>query len=102
MSSKEIDAQPQGLEGGERLRNDGRRGREGDDMGNRTGGRSTAEWAVLEMSVRSRVVVPVVRFDLHLIGRGTHFQQERRTACRHEADRHVGAKQENRQQEAGE
>lgn len=100
MSPREIDAQPQGFEGGEGLRDDGSGGRKGDDVSNRTRGRSAAKWAVIEMSVRSRVVVPVVLGDL--IGRGTHFQQERCTVCRHEADGHVGTKQENRQQKAGE
>jgi len=102
MSAWELYAEVQRFERDEGLRNDGRRRRKGDDVSNRTNGRSTAKRAVLEMSVRSRVVVPMMRGHLHLVRRGTRFQQERRTARRHEADGHVGPKQEDYQQQAGE
>jgi hypothetical protein len=101
MSAREIYAQSQGLERDEGLRNDGRRRRKGDDMSNRTGRGSTAKRAVLE-TVCSRVVVPMMRRHLRLVRRGTQFEQKRRTARRHEADRHVGTKQEDDQQQAGE
>jgi len=48
------------------------------------------------------VVVRMMRGHLRLITGGTHFQQERRTARRHEADGHIGPKQEDYQQQAGE
>ena len=95
-------AQPQRFERDEGLRNDGRRRGKGDDVSNRTGAGSTAERAVLEMSVRSRVVMPLMRGHLQLIRRGTQFQQKRRTACGHEADRYIGTKQQHCQQKAGE
>jgi hypothetical protein len=102
VSAWELYAEAQRFERDEGLRNDGRWRRKGDDVSNRTGGGSTAKRAVLEMSVRSRVVVPRMRGHLRLVSSGTHFQQERRTARRHEADRHVGTKQEDYQQQAGE
>jgi hypothetical protein len=102
MSARESDAQSQGFERDRGLRNDGRRRRKGDYVSNRAGSRNTAEWAVLEMSVRPRVVVPVMGRHLRLVCGGTHLQQKRRTACRHEADGHIGTKQQNRQQQAGE
>ena len=102
MSAWEIDAQSQGFERDEGLRNDGRRGRKSDDVSNRAGRGSTAKRAVLEVIVRSRMVMPGMRRHLRLVGGGTHFQQKRRTARRHEADRHVGTKQQDHQQQAGE
>jgi hypothetical protein len=101
MSAREIYAQSQGFERDEGLRNDGRRRRKGDDMSNRTGRGSTAKRAVLE-TVCSGVVVPVMCRHLRLVCRGTQFEQKRRTARRHEADGHVGTKQEDDQQQAGE
>jgi hypothetical protein len=101
MSAWEIYAQSQRFERDEGLRNDGRRRRKGDDVSNRTGRGSTAKRAVLE-TVGARVVVSMMRRRLRLIGGGTHFQQKRRTARRHEADRHIGTKQEDHQQQAGE
>jgi hypothetical protein len=98
VSAWDLYAEAQRFERVEGLRNDGRRRRKGDDVSNRTGRGSTAKRAVLEMSVRSRVVVPMMRGHLRLVSGGTHFQQERRTARRHEADRHVGTKQEDYQQ----
>jgi hypothetical protein len=100
MSAWENDAQPQSFERDEGLRNDGRRGRKVDEVSNRTGGGSTAKRAVLEI-VCARVVVSRMRRHLHLIGGRTHFQQKWRTAGRHEADRHIGTKQEDYQQQAG-
>jgi hypothetical protein len=101
MGAWEIHAQSQGFERDEGLRNNGRRRSKNDDMSNRTGGRSTAERAVLEMGVRSRMVVPVVCGHLRLVSGGTRLEQERRTARRHETDRHIGTKQEDYQQQAG-
>jgi hypothetical protein len=97
MSAWELNAQSQRFERDKGLGNNGRRGFEGDDVRNRTGAGSTAERAVLEMRVRSRVVMPRMRRHLHLVRRGTRFQQKRRTARRHEADGHIGTKQENHQ-----
>jgi hypothetical protein len=102
MIARELCAEAERFERDEGLRNDGRRRREGHDVSNRTGGGSTAKRAVLEMSVCSRVMVPMMRRHLRLVSRGTHFQQKRRTARRHEADGHVGTKQEDHQQQAGE
>jgi hypothetical protein len=90
MGAWEIHAQSQGFERDEGLRNNGRRRRKNDDMSNRTGGRSTAERAVLEMGVRSRMVVPVVCGHLRLVSGRTRFQQKRRTTYRHKADGYVG------------
>jgi hypothetical protein len=91
MGAWENYAQSQRFERDEGLRNDGRRGCKGDEVSNRTGRRSTAKWAVLE-AVCARVVVSSMRRHLRLIGGRTHFQQKRRTARRHEADRHIGTK----------
>ena len=74
MIAWELYAEVQRFERDEGLRNDGRRRRKGDDVSNRTGGGSTAKRAVLEMSVRSRVVVPMMRRHLRLVRGGTHFQ----------------------------
>lgn len=101
MSAWEIYAQSQGFERDEGLRSDGRRGRKGDDVSNRTSRRSAAKRAVLE-AMCARVVVSMMRRHLCLVGAGTHFQKKRRTARRHEADGHVGTKQEHHQQQAGE
>jgi hypothetical protein len=101
MGAWESDPESQGFERDEGLRNDGRRRRKGDDVSNRTRGGSTPEGTILEMGVRSWVVVPMMRRHLHLVYGRTQFQQKRGTARRHEADRHVGTKQENYQQQAG-
>jgi hypothetical protein len=93
MSAWELNAESQRFERAEALRDNGRRGRKGDDVSNRAGGGRTTERAVLEMSVRSRMVVPMMRRHLGLVCRGTRLEQKRRTACRHEADRHIGTKQ---------
>ena len=92
ISAWELYAEVQLFERDEGLRNDRRGRRKGDDMRNRTGAGSTAERAVLEMSVRSRVVVPMMRGHLHLVRLRTRFQQKRRTACRHKTDGYVGTK----------
>src|ERR1700722_9003721 len=97
MSAWKIYAQPQGFECDQGLRNDGRRRFKGDDVGNRSRAGSAAEWAVLEMTVRSRMVMPRMLGHRHLVGRGTQFQQKRRAARRHEANRYIGAKQQGRQ-----
>jgi hypothetical protein len=102
MSAWELYAEVQRFERGEGVRNDGRRRRKGDDVSNRTDGRSTAKRAVLEISVRSRVVVPMMRGPLHLVRRWTRFQKERCAARRHEADGYISTKQEDYQQQAGE
>jgi hypothetical protein len=88
----------QWLETLEGPRNDGCRRLKGDDVRNRTRGRSAAERAIRKMSVRCRFVVPMMRKVLPLVGRGAHFQQERRTGRRHEAHWNIGAKQQRRQQ----
>jgi hypothetical protein len=98
MSAWEWYAQTQRFEGGEGLRNDGRRRRKGDDVSNRTGRGSTAKRTVLEMSVGSRMVVSVMRRHLRLRSGGTQFQQKRSAARRHEADGDIGTKQEHHQQ----
>lgn len=74
MSGWEIYAQSQGFERDAGVRNHGRRRRKIDEVSNRAGGRSAPEWAVLEMSVRSRVVVPMSSEHLRLVSGGTHFQ----------------------------
>jgi hypothetical protein len=74
MGARKIHAQSQGFERDSGLRNYGRRRRKSGDVSNRAGGRSTTEWAVLEMSVRSRMVVPRMRRHLRLVSGGTHFQ----------------------------
>jgi hypothetical protein len=74
MSAWEINAQPHRLKGNAGLRNQRRRRRKSGDVSNRAGRRSTTEWAVLEMSMRSRVVVPMMRRHLRLVSGGTHFQ----------------------------
>ena len=102
MSAWEVCAQSRGFERDQWLRNDGRRRRKGNDVCTRTGRRSAADGAVLEMTVRSRMVMPSVRGHRHWIGRGTQFQQKRRAARRHEANRYIGAKQQGYQQQAGE
>ena len=102
MSAGEIYAEAQGFEGDEELRSDGRRWRKGDDVSNRAGRGSTAEGAVFEMRVGSRVVVLMMRRHLHRVGRRAQFEQKRRTAGRHEADGHIGAKQKDDQQQAAE
>jgi hypothetical protein len=101
MSAWELYAEVQRFERDEGLRNDGRRRRKGDDVGNWTGAGSTAERAVLEMAVRSRVVVLVTRWNMRLVRRRARFQQKRRTARRHEADGYISTKQQDSQQQAG-
>jgi hypothetical protein len=102
MSAWENYDQSQGLECDKGLRNDGRRRFKGNDVRNRPRGGGAAEWAVLEMTVRSRMVMPRVRGHRHWIGGGTQLQQKRRAARRHEANRHIGAKQQGYQQQAAE
>ena len=101
MRAWEIDAEAQRFERDEGLRNDGCRRRKGDDVRNRTGRGSTTEGAILEVSMRSRVVVHMMCRHLRL-GHRTQFEQKRGTARRHEADGDVGTEQENYQQQAGE
>lgn len=74
MSARQIYAQSQGLERDSGLRNYGRRRCKSDGVSNRAAGRSTPEWAVVEMRVRPRVVVPLMPGHLRLVGGGTHFQ----------------------------
>jgi hypothetical protein len=62
-----------------------------------TRSRRTAEGAVLEMIVGTGVMV----MRLHRRRCGAQFQQKRRPARRHEADRHVRSKQKHYQQETG-
>ena len=70
------------------------------ELRNGAGGGRTAERAVIEMGMGSRVMV-VMRRHLHGRRVRTQFQQKGRAARRHEADRDVGSKQEYRQQDAG-
>lgn len=102
MSVRESYAEVRGFEGVDRLGNDGRRRFKDDDVRNRPRGRCATKRTVRELAVTSRVVVRMLRGHLRLVGGGTHFQQERRAARRHEADRHVGPKQQSHQQQAGE
>jgi hypothetical protein len=102
MSAWELYAESQGFERAKGLRDNGRRRRKGDDVSNRAGSGRTTERAVLEMTVSSRMVMPMMRGHLGLVCRGTRLQQKRRTACRHEANGYVGTKQEDYQQQAGE
>ncbi len=94
------------IDGDEGFRDRGRRRFESGKERNRSCGRCAAEGAVLEMRmrscVRSRVVVVQVGArHRRRIDRGTQFQQERGSARRHEADRHVGAEQQQGQHDAG-
>jgi hypothetical protein len=102
MSAWQLHAEVQRCERDEELRHDGRRRREGNDLRQRTCGWGTPKGAILEMGVSSRVVVLMMRRHLYRVSRWTRFQQKRRAAGRHEADRHVGAKQQDDQQQAGE
>ncbi len=102
MSAWDLYAEVQRFERDQGLRDNGRRRRKGDDVRNRTGAGNTAEWAVLEMCVRTRMVVLVMCRDLRLVCRRTRLQEKRHTTRRHEADRDVGTKQEDHQQQAGE
>ncbi len=106
MRARESCSLPRRIDGGEGFRDGGRRRFEGGKERNRSCGRCAAEGAVLEMRmrscVRSRVVmVQVGAKHRRRVDRGTQFQQERRSARRHEADRHVGAKQQQGQHDAG-
>jgi hypothetical protein len=74
MSAWELYADVQRFERDEGLRNNGCRRRKVNDVSDRTGGGSTTERAVLEMSMCSRVVVPMMRGHLRLVSSGTHFQ----------------------------
>jgi hypothetical protein len=102
MSAWELYAEVQRFERDEGLRNDGRRRRKGDDVSNRTHRGRTTEGAVLEMGMRSRVMMVMMRGHLHWVGRGARFQKERRSARRHETDGYISPKQEDYQQQAGE
>jgi len=102
MSAIEPSAESQRLEGGERARNNGCRRIEGNDVSNRTCGGCAAKRAILEMRVRSRIVMGMVRKALRRVCPGAWFQQKRRTGRRHEADRDIGTKQQRRQQQAAE
>jgi len=82
--------------------NYGCRGIKGDDVSNRGSGGRAAKRAILEVSVRCRVVVPVMRQILRRVRSRAGFQQPRRTARRHETDRYIGSKQQRRQQQAAE
>jgi len=98
----EPSAEAQRLECERGPRNDGCRRIKGDDVSNRGGGGRAAKRAILEMRVRGRVVVPVMRKILRRVRSGAELQQKRRSARRHETDRYVGPKQQRRQQQAAE
>ena len=76
-----------------------------DELGSRSGARSAAERTILEMAVRSRMVMVVMRRHgqgtQHRRCRRTQFQQERSPAGRHETDGHIRPQQQHRQQNAG-
>jgi len=97
MSAWESYAEVRGFENDEGARNDGRQGFKGNNVSNRTGGRSAAKGAVVKMSVELGVVMMMRR---HRECRGTQLQQERRAARRHEACRNVRSEQQHRQQDA--
>jgi hypothetical protein len=79
---------------------------ENDELGSGACGRSAAERAIREMSVRSRMLV-MAMMERHAEGarhrgcRRAQFQQERSPAGRHEADGHIRPQQQHRQQNAG-
>ncbi len=78
-----------------------------DEVGNRPGGRSAAERAILKICMLTRVMrmarhaMRVVRGHLHRKPVRTNFEQKRSAARRHEAERHIGSKQQYRQHPAG-
>jgi hypothetical protein len=79
---------------------------ENDKLGSGSGARNAAERAILEMPVRSRMLVMVMMGRLaqgsrHRRCRRTQFQQERRPTGRHETDRHIRAQHQHCQQNAG-
>src|SRR5271169_3285094 len=67
-------AEKQWLEAVRGTGNNGCRRIEAGDVGKRGGGGRAAERAVLEMSMRCRVVVSVMRRHRHLVGPRAHFQ----------------------------
>lgn len=101
MGALRPDAQAQGFESHRYLGSDGPRKFKSNQVRNRAGGRSAAERTVIEMGVRSARMV-MMRRHRHRGCRGTQFEQKRRPARRHEADGNVSAKQQHRQQDAGE
>lgn len=101
MGALRPDAQAQGLESHRYPGSDGPRKFKSDQVRNRAGGRSAAERTMIEMAVGSGRVV-MMRRHRHRRCCGTQFQQKRRPARRHEADGNVSAKQQHRQQDAGE
>ena len=77
-----------------------------DKLGSGSGARNAAERAILEMGVRSRMVVMVMMGRLaqgsrHGRCRRTQFQQERSPAGRHETCGNVRPQHQHRQQNAG-
>jgi hypothetical protein len=77
-----------------------------DELRRRSGSGSAAERAILEMSVRSGMLVMAMmgrhgKGAWHRRCRRTQFQQKRRPAGRHETDGHVCPQQQHRQQNAG-
>jgi hypothetical protein len=102
MSAWDLYAEAQGFEGDDGLRSDRRWRFKGDDVRNRTGGGRATKRAVRELEVISRVVVRMMCGHLRGEGCRADLQQKRLTVRRHEADGHIGAKQEGYQQQAGE
>jgi hypothetical protein len=79
---------------------------ENDRLGSGSGARRAAERAILEMPVRSRMVVMVMMGRLapgsrHRRCRRTQFQQERSPTGRHETDGHIRPQHQHCQQNAG-
>jgi hypothetical protein len=77
------------------------------EMGKGSSGGSAAEWTIAEIAMPPRLVRSaglsrvVVRRCWQLKPLRADFQQERRTACRHEAERHIGSKQKHDQRQTG-
>jgi hypothetical protein len=98
MGSWQPRAQSKGFGCSRRRGGDGIRGLKCDELRNGSRAGSAAKRAILEMAVASHVVVHVMRRHGCLDSHRTDLQQERSAARRHEADRNVGPKQEQRQQ----
>ena len=78
------------------------------EVGNGSRGRSAAEWTIAEITMPPRLVriaglsmVVVVRRRWQLKPLRAYFQQERRTARRHIAERYIGSKQKHGQRQTG-
>jgi hypothetical protein len=79
MSARESYAPSKGLEGDDRLRNDGCGRFKAYDVRKRTGGGCAAKRTVRELDVTRRVVVRMLRGQLRADAFGTDLEQKRRT-----------------------